>query len=169
MYQCSYYIYNDTLRNGTPDKCWSRVYSEPLTVNALPHSDVWRFPLCSTQYPEYSVNALLSAVERTTTAATDDAVHSAVLSPPLKMLCICHMVIALANISPVMATTNSCLSKILHMTVQLCHMKTHTKTQSGNFPAITPPVCGVREGLRLDVRLVFPCHACFFLLRTRGA
>jgi len=90
----------------------------------------------------YSVNALLSAVERTTsTAATDGAVHSTVLSPPLKMLCIYHMVITLANISPVMATTNSCLSKILHVPVQLCHMKTPTNTQSGTFPTITPPVC----------------------------
>ena len=169
MYQCSYYTHNDTLRIGTPEKCWSRVYSEPLRVNALPHSDVWRLPLCSTQYREYSVNALLSAVERASTAATDDAVHSAVLSPLLKMLYIYHMVITLANISPVMATTNSCLSKILHMPVQLCHLITPTNTQSGTFPPITPPVCCVREGLRLDVMLVFPCHACFFLLRTRGA
>ena len=41
--------------------------------------------------------------------------------------------------------------------------------KSGIFPAITPPVCGEREGLMLDVGLVSPCHACFFLLLTGGA
>ena len=54
------------------------------------------------------VNALMRAVKRSTsTVATDDAVHSAVVSSSLKMLYIYHMVITLANINPVMATTNS--------------------------------------------------------------
>ena len=168
MYQCLYCNHNDTLRSGRLETC--RVYSEPFTVNALPHNDVWRLTLCSTQYREYSFNALLHAVERTTsTAANDDALHSAVLSPSLKMLSIYHMVITLANISSIMATTNSYLSKILHMPVKLCHMKRPTNTQTGTFPAIASPVCGVREGLRLEVSLVSPCHPCFFPFRTRGA
>jgi hypothetical protein len=54
------------------------------------------------------------------------------------------------------------------MLVQICHIKRPTYTQNGTFSAITPTVCVVREVLRLDVRLVSPYHACFFLHLTRG-